>query len=277
MPIRLIAVDLDGTLLNGQNEISIRNRDAIRSAMARGVTVVIVTGRRFQSARPFVKQIDAGIIVISSNGARIGSLSGEEHYRNFLPGAVARQVIETALEYRGYAVAIFDAPGPGQLVMHDDAAPEGPVGWYMRNSRQVLVQTSDLGAAITTDPVQIMFGGPPERVAPVEAILRASGVSSLCHLTWTKYLSRDLSLLDVMNRGCSKGSALATWTRRCGIRAEEVMAVGDNQNDAEMLQFAGRPVLTANHNYDAIPPEWTVTLSNDDDGVAAAIERYVLS
>ena len=277
MAIRLIAVDLDGTLLNTQTEISARNREAIQSALSLGITVVVVTGRRFHSARPFVEQVAGDITVISSNGARIGSVCGEVYYRNFLPSAVARQVIEAAREYRGYAVAIFDVPGLGQIVMHDEAALEGPVGWYMRNSRRYLVQTSDLGAAITTDPVQVMFGGPPDRIAPVEAVLRASPVSSSCHLTWTKYLSRDLSLLDVMNRGCSKGSALATWARRCGICQEEVMAIGDNLNDAEMLQFAGCAVLTANHNYDTLPPKWTVTLSNDEDGVAAAIERFALS
>lgn len=277
MPIRLIAVDLDGTLLNAQTGISTRNREAIQSALSLGITVVVVTGRRFHSARPFVEQVAGDITIISSNGARIGSISGEVYTHNFLPSAVARQVIETAREYLEYAVAIFDVPGPGQIVMHHDAAPEGPAGWYMRNSRRYLVQTSDLSAAITTDPVQMMFGGPPDRIAPVEDVLRASPVSSSCHLTWTKYLARDLSLLDVMNRGCTKGSALANWARHCGIRPEEVMAIGDNLNDAEMLQFAGCAVLMANHNYDTIPSEWTLTLSNDEDGVAAAIERYALS
>ncbi|MGH9438064.1 MAG: HAD hydrolase family protein, partial [Terriglobia bacterium] len=247
------------------------------AAQSLGVEVVIVTGRRFHSARPFVEQVDGNLIVISSNGARIGSLAGKIYYRNFLSSAVARQVVEAASEYKGYAVVIFDVPGQGQVIMHNDAVPEGPAGWYMRNSRRYLVQTSDLAAAITSDPVQMMFGGPLERVAPVESVLRVSAVNSLCHLTWTKYLGRDVSLLDVMNRGCSKGSALAYWARQFGIQPEEVMAIGDNQNDAEMLRFAGQAVLTANHNYDVIQPGWAVTLSNDEDGVAAAIERYVLS
>ncbi len=277
MPIRLIALDLDGTLLNGQTEISRQDLAAIHAAQCMGAKVVIVTGRRFHSARPFVEQVDGSLVVISSNGARIGSLAGEVYYRNFLPSAVAQQVIEAAHEYRGYAVVIFDVPGQGQLIMHTGAVPDGPAGWYMRNSHPCLVQTSDLSAAITSDPVQVMFGGPLDQVSPIVPILRASPVHSLCNLTWTKYLGRDVSLLDVMNRGCSKGSGLAFWANQCGIEPEDVMAIGDNQNDAEMLQFAGRPVLTANHNYDVVPPGWAVTLSNNEHGVAAAIERYVLS
>src|SRR5487761_65466 len=87
MAIRLIAVDLDGTLLNTQTEISARNREAIQSALSLGITVVVVTGRRFHSARPFVEQVAGDITVISSNGARIGSVCGEVYYRNFLPSA----------------------------------------------------------------------------------------------------------------------------------------------------------------------------------------------
>lgn len=274
MPIRLIAIDLDGTLLNNQGEIPPANREAIQEAAARGLEIVIVTGRRFYSARSFVGQFANAAIVISSNGARIGSVAGEVYYRNLLNQRVAQQVVEAADGYRGYAVVIFDQPGRGQLLMSNEAVPVGPLGWYTRNSLDCVLQTADLAQAITIDPLQVMFGGPLEEIEPIGGVLEAAAARPFCHLTWTKYLARNFSLLDVMNRGCSKGSALAYWARRTNIRPQEIMAIGDNLNDLEMLQFAGRPVLMANHNLDPVPDGWAVTLSNDEGGVAEAIRRY---
>jgi Cof subfamily protein (haloacid dehalogenase superfamily) len=277
MPVRLIAVDLDGTLLGSDGEISSGNRGALAAAADQGSQVVIVTGRRYHSASRYLCELHPGTVLISSNGARIASAAGEVLYRNFLPKEVARRVIEAAPQFRGYAVAFFDVPGYGQVVVEKDAARDGPVAWYLRNSQDCVAESPSLPDAILSDPVQVMFGGPPGAIDPVEGVLRASPAAARCHLTWTKYLQRGLSLLDVLNEGCSKGSALAYWARRCGIEREEVMAIGDNQNDLEMLQFAGRPVLMRNHNYEQAPDGWSVTLSNDEDGVAEAIRRHVLS
>lgn len=276
MPIRLLAIDLDGTLLNSREEISAANRRALVEAAERGVLVVLVTGRRFHSARAFVEQIPCPLTVISSNGARVGSSSGEVLYRDFLPRQVARQVLKIAREYRPYAVAIYDVPGRGQILMQENAASEGPLSWYQLKSADCLAQVPDLEAAISTDPVQVMFGGPLERMEPVESLLHASAAGSSVHLTWTKYFTRNISILDCMNEGCSKGRALAFWAERCGIDSREVMAIGDNDNDLEMLQFSGQPVLMGNSTPGLGRDGWPVTLSNDQDGVAAAIESYVL-
>ncbi len=276
MPIRLIAIDLDGTLLDSRSEISSANRQAVADASARGVQVVIVTGRRFHSARPFVAELPCPVTVISSNGARIATSSGEVLYRNFLPSSVARQVLRTAHDYRSYAVVIFDVVGRGQVMMHQDAVPEGPLGWYLKSAPECLAQVADFDSAITDDPIQVLFGGPPSRITPLEPLLRGSAEISSVHLTWTKYPARDTYLLDVMNKGCSKGSTLALWARRHGIESSEVMAIGDNFNDLEMLEFAGRPVVMGNSIPDLAKDHWMVARSNDEDGVAHAIETYAL-
>jgi Cof subfamily protein (haloacid dehalogenase superfamily) len=276
MPIRLVAIDLDGTLLTSRWEVSSANCQALVAATERGVQVVVVTGRRLHSARPFVERISCPITLITSNGALIGTASGEVLYRDFLPRAVARQVLEVTRAYRPYAVAIFDVPGHGQVTMQDNAILEGPLGWYVRTAPDCLRIVPDLEAALPTDPIQVMLGGPPARLEPAEQVLRASPVGAAVHLTWTKYLTRGISLLDIMNRGCSKARALRFWAERCGIAASEVMAIGDNFNDLEMLEFAGQPVLMANRCAGLDRPGWPLTLSNDHDGVAAAIQAYVL-
>jgi len=277
MPTRLIAVDLDGTLLNSRQEISPANREALTAAAERGIEIVVVTGRRYHSARPFVDQIPCPVTVISSNGARIGTSSGEVFRRDFLPRSVARQVLEVAHELRAYTVVIFDVEGRGQVVMHHDAVPESPLGWYLRNNPGSLAQVQDLGASLVEDTIQVMFGGPPDRIEPIEPVLRNSSIAPSIHLTWTKYPARNVSLLDCLNRGCSKGRALALWAERCGIHPSEVMAIGDNYNDFEMLEFAGQPVLMSNGCEGLGHERWRITLSNDEDGVAAAVRNYALN
>ena len=276
MSIRLVAIDLDGTLLNSRREISEGNRRALLEAVEREVQVVIVTGRRFHSALPLVSQIPCLVTLITSNGALIADSSGEVLHRDFLPRDVAQQVLEFAREYRPYSVAIFHTPGYGQVTMQDNAVDEGPLGWYTQTSAHCLRLVPDLEAALDRDPIQIMIGGPHARIEPAEMLLAESPIRSSIHLTWTKYLTTKISILDVMNRGCSKGRALKIWAERCGIHPGEVMAVGDNLNDLEMLQYAGLPVLMGNHCPELDRPDWTLTLPNDEDGVAAAIRRYIL-
>ena len=277
MPIRLVAIDLDGTLLNSRREISEGNRRALLEAVEREVQVVIVTGRRFHSALPLVSQIPCLVTLITSNGALIADSSGEVLHRDFLSRDVAKQVLEFAREYRPYSVAIFHTPGYGQVTMQDNAVDEGPLGWYVQTSAHCLRLVPDLEAALDTDPIQVMIGGPPAQIEPAEMLLAESPIRSSIHLTWTKYLTTNISILDVMNRGCSKGRALKIWAERCGIQPGEVMAVGDNFNDLEMLQYAGLPVLMGNHCPELHRPDWPLTLPNDEDGVAAAIRRYVLA
>ncbi len=276
MSIRLVAIDLDGTLLNSRREVSDRNRRALLEAVERDVQVVIVTGRRYHSALPLISLIPCPLTLITSNGALIANSSGEVLHRDFLPGKVAQQVLEVAYEYRAYSVVIFHTPGCGQVTMQDNAVDEGPLGWYLKTSPQGLRLVPDLEAALDTDPIQVMIGGPPARIQPAELLLAESPVRSSVHLTWTKYLTTNISILDVMNRGCSKGRALKIWAERCGIEPGEVMALGDNFNDVEMLQYAGFPVLMGNHCPELQRPDWTLTLPNDEDGVAAAIRDYVL-
>ena len=276
MSIRLVAVDLDGTLLNSRREISEGNRRALLQAVERNVQVVIVTGRRFHSALPLVSQVPCLVTLITSNGALIANSSGEVFHRDFLPRQVAQQVLAAARPYRPYSVAIFHIPGYGQVTLQDNAAEDGPLGWYTQNSPQCLRLVPDLEAALDCDPIQVMIGGPPARIEPAEKLLVESPVQSSVHLTWTKYLTTNISILDVMNRGCSKGHALKIWGEQCGIQPGEVMAIGDNFNDLEMLQYAGLPILMGNHCPELCRPDWTLTLPNDQDGVAAAIRKYVL-
>lgn len=276
MPIRVIAVDLDGTLLNSNLEISQTNRQALAAASARGIRIVIITGRRYHSARPLLDSLSFPVTLVTSNGAVIRTLSGDLLHHKFLPREVAVQALEAAIDYRPYAVAIFDNPGLGQVMMQQDASPDGPLRWYLKTAPDYLMQVADLPAALPGDPIQVMFGGAPAFLEPLEHLLRTSSAGRSVHLTWTKYFERDISLLDVMNLGCSKASGLQWLLEQMDCNASEVMAIGDNYNDLEMLQMAGCPVLMGNCSPGLAGDGWHLTHSNDQDGVAAAIHNLVL-
>jgi 5-amino-6-(5-phospho-D-ribitylamino)uracil phosphatase len=279
MPIRLIAVDLDGTLLSANAHISPANREALRAAAERKIEIAIVTGRRFHSARSLLTPLGFPLTLISSNGARISSLDGEACHRNFLPAGVARRVLSATPQFRPYAVVIYDIPGEGQVMMQHDASLDGPLGWYRKNAPEALREVPDLEAATQpdcADVIQVLFSGPPLLIEPAAPLLAASPLASHLNLTWTRYPARNTVLLDVMNRGCTKGAALRIWATRRGIDASEIMAVGDNHNDREMLEFAGLPVVMGNAEPGVCGDGWAVTLSNDEDGVAAAVRQFCL-
>jgi Cof subfamily protein (haloacid dehalogenase superfamily) len=276
MPIRLLAVDLDGTLLNSNSELSPRNRQALARASAHGVEIAIATGRRMHAARRYVEQIPCPVTLMSSNGAMTTSSSGEVFFRHFLGRESALEVLASTREFRPYAAVLFDIPGRGQILMQECAIPEGPLGWYQKTSSHLVQLEADLEYEFPMDPIQVLFGGPPALMEEVEPLITASRAAARIHLSWTKYLARNISLIDIMTQGCSKGAALARWAKHRGYLPTEIMAVGDNHNDLEMLQFAGCPVIMANHSAGLATDGWHTTLANDEDGVAAAIDAHIL-
>lgn len=276
MPIRLIAMDIDGTLLDNRHELPDANRDAILEAHSRGVEIVLVTGRRFDFARPISERIPCEIALIINNGALIKTKDGETHLRRLLPRAIAQEVLRATHEFRTGAAVVFDRPRENQLIFeHIDWNDPVSGGYYQRN-REYIAECTPLESCLTEDPIQVMFVGFVARMRAALGIVRNMDCSPQFALAHTEYEHRDLSILDVISSGSSKGAALAEWARRRGVARDEVMALGDNWNDRDMLEFAGLPVVMGNSVAELKSLGWPVTLSNDDCGVAAAIRKYVL-
>ncbi|HXA78860.1 MAG TPA: Cof-type HAD-IIB family hydrolase [Candidatus Acidoferrales bacterium] len=277
MPIQLIAMDLDGTLLDGQSLLSVENARAIAEATARGIEIVIVTGRRYDSARAIADELACDAHLIVSNGALIKSAAGETHFRQLLPAATARKVLDGTAEFRSCAGVIFDRPFAKQIVF-ERVDWDGPfVGGYLRRHREHVAEITPLTACLDEDdPVEILFLDNCERINCAKKALEALPIVREFTLALTEYPHRNLSMLDVLALGVNKGVALAELARRLGIPRENVMAIGDNWNDREMLEYAGLPVVMGN----CVPAlkafGWSVTLSNEQAGVAKAIDRHVL-
>jgi hypothetical protein len=275
--IRLLAVDIDGTLLDSHFQLSSANREALQAAHQQGIEILLVTGRRYSFARPIAEQLGIELTLVASNGAVIKSLQGETLSRQLLPRQKARAVLAAAGLYRDSALLLFDREGMGQIVVERLDPAFAPVQGYFERNRRYLQQVARLEDALADeDPIQVLFVGPitpmRELAKQLEGLVTADAIA----VTRAEYAARDLTLLDVLEVGCSKGTALAAWTKRRGLRREQVMAIGDNWNDREMLAFAGLPVLMANSDPVLLEPGWQLTTSNDKSGVAAAIEKYLL-
>jgi Cof subfamily protein (haloacid dehalogenase superfamily) len=277
LAIRLIAMDIDGTLLDSQSRLPEENTRAIVEAASRGIEIALVTGRRFDFARAIADALPCDLHMIVSNGALTKSKSGETHQRLLLPIETARSVLQATPEFRAHAGVLFDRPLADQVIFERIDWDEPLRGDYFRRNRKHIAEVSPLTACLNgEDPVQVMFTGPCERMRQAKSLLEALPIRSEYALALTEYEHRDLSILDVLRRGVTKGAALARWAEHRGIARENVMAIGDNWNDREMLEYAGLAVVMGNCVPGLRPLGWTLTLSNDECGVADAIRKYVL-
>ncbi len=271
-PIRLLATDIDGTLLNPQFQISDRDLAALRRAHAAGIEIVVVTGRRHTFALPIVNQLGFDLWLISSNGAVTRSLSGETFHRDLMPVETCRRLCAAMQEFRGNTVLTFDKETKGTLVLERLDELSLSIQRWLEKNMQYIDFVIPIERALVTDPIQAMFCGSMERMKPALRKLQSSGLEGMVTILRTEYPERDLSMIDVLNAGCSKGRALERWAAHRGYRREQVMAVGDNHNDVEMLEFAGHPVIMGNACEELRGRGWRVTGSNGACGLADAIE-----
>ena len=271
--IRLLAADIDGTILNPQFEISPADLAAIRRAHEDGIEAILVTGRRHRFALAIAEQLGFDLWIISSNGAITRSLSGETFHRDMLPARTAQQLCSLMREFRGSTVLTFDTDDKGAIVLEHMDELNGSIRRWLEKNIQYIDFVVPLEDSLSRDPVQAMFCGKISRMKQARQVLAASPLEQEITVLRTEYPVRDLSIVDVLNLGCSKGHALKRWADYRGIHREEVMAIGDNFNDIEMLDFAGMPFIMGNAAEELRNRGWSVTLRNDENGVAAAIEQ----
>jgi hypothetical protein len=273
--VRLIAIDIDGTLLDSKAQISPANLEALRRAREAGVEIALVTGRRHRFALPVAELLGFDLWIISSNGAVTRSTSGESFHRDLMPQATAIKICRYMPEFRDHLVITFDREGMGAIVCENHERLYGVIQRWMEKNAPYIEYVSPIEKALTEDPIQAMFCGPVEMMQRVQQRLLDCDFAHEFTVLRTQYDHRDLTIVDILNTGCSKGHALERWASHRGISRSQVMAIGDNYNDVEMLTFAGHPVIMGNASDDLKQNGWTITLHNDESGVAAAIEQVL--
>jgi len=277
MPIRFIALDIDGTLLNSHFEVSAANRAAIAEATRRGVEVALVTGRRFDFALPVAEQIDAPLTMIVNNGAVVRTKDRKTLLRHLLSRATAKKVIQATEAWREATAVVFDRPQANQVILQSINWEDPKRGGYYARNRAFLAEANPLEKCLDEDPIQVMYTGSVAMMREAEQALRHVQFAEQFNLAATVYEDRDFAMIDVIHPSVTKGTTLAEWTQARGVPPGEILAIGDNHNDLEMLCFAGVPVVMGNCVPELKQRGWHITGSNDEDGVAAAIERFALA
>ena len=274
--VRLIALDIDGTLLDSSFSIPKANLEAIASAVEQGIEVVLVTGRRFDFALPIAWELPSPLTMIVNNGALVKSKDGATHLRHLLPVDTARKILELMDEYRKDAAVVFDRPRARQIIyeMIDWEDPRRRP--YLLRNVDYIAEVCPIEDCLTEDPIQVMYAGSVDAMRQAESRLRAAANREAYALAVTYYESRDFGMVDIIHPRCSKGATLAEWAERRSIGRGEIMAIGDNFNDREMLEYAGLPIVMGNGIPELKAMGWRETLTNDEAGVAAAIHQYAL-
>ncbi|WP_184214295.1 Cof-type HAD-IIB family hydrolase [Granulicella aggregans] len=302
----MIAIDVDGTLLGAEGKVSARNKAALQAANEAGIHVVIATGRRHSYAMKVLRSLNlhGEQALVSSNGAVTRTVGARLIDRTFLTLPTSLWLCEHLAEFRNALVVTFDMVQPdgedarGSLVVEELADLHGSIGKWMEANSPYIEQSVPIEDALLranaagNAPIQMMVCGTIERMRRAEArLLEHPGVFSAgvsapelledaeVALSRTEYPERDLSLLDILPAGCSKGVALLRLAASLGIEANEMMAIGDNWNDLSMLEIAGWPVLMGNAPEDlkemARARGWTIGAHHLEDGVADAIDEVL--
>ena len=282
--IQLIGIDVDGTLLDSEGRLPDENRDAIHAAIAAGVHVALVTGRSYPFARPVAVTLPSSISLIVSNGAVERGMDGSTFARRLLDRRVARRVLHAMRDYRDSTALVFDRDAERQVVFETmDWDHPGRQKYWSRNNSHI-AKSVPLEDALTEDPIQVMFNGSVGTMRPLAELLRgqarvhaaSEGEVLEYSVLMTEYVHRDFTLVDVTSPEATKGHALAWRAEQMGLKPDEVMAIGDNFNDLEMLEFAGTPVVMGNSVEELKARGWHVTGHQNEAGVAQAIDRFIL-
>jgi Cof subfamily protein (haloacid dehalogenase superfamily) len=279
-PIRLVAIDMDGTLLPTTSQyVSERNAQVLRTAQQAGVTVAIATGRRLAYATPLLEGLGlrADTPLIASNGAVTCTLGGDLIDQSHLQARVARGLCGLLRSF-GTVVFTFSRPGRSELVLEDLEQAHGRIAMWVEANRNAIEVVRPLECALPDgdDPIQGMAAGSVEKMKEAEQALKASEWCADCDCVRTEYPARDISILDLVPPGVSKGWALERLAASLGVDRKETMAIGDNWNDVCMLEWAGQGIVMANAAAElralAKMRGWKQAPSNDADGVAIVLE-----
>lgn len=266
MKYKLLVLDLDGTLTNSKKEISLRNRETLLQAQKQGIKLVLASGRPTYGIAPLADELEMdkfGGYILSYNGGEIIDWKSKGMlFAKLLPDQVVPQLYECAAKHQ-VAILTYDK----ECIVTE--TPDDP---YVKkeaflNKMQIRPSQHFLDD-ITLPLPKCLIVGEPERLIPIE-----SELSVLLQGQISVYRSEPF-FLELVPQGIDKAQSLAVLLDTLGVSREEMMAIGDGYNDLSMIQFAGMGIAMGNAQKPVKKAARWITLSNDEDGVAVAVERF---
>src|SRR5262245_20764717 len=274
MRYRMLVVDVDGTLVGRDRHVSPRVRAAVRAALEAGALVTLATGRWFRSAQPIAAELGLELPIILHNGALVkDSLTGEVLDHCHLPLAMARAAIGL-IERHGLQPIDYENAFGGELMVAGPAELDSPAtARYLSTKEIALRRVGPGGLALTDDPLELVVADTAERADPLLVELARGPWRTVTSMST---LVPEARFVEILNPDCSKTNAIRHLAGRCGVDLAEVMAVGDNFNDLDMIEAAGLGVAMGNAPAEVRARADWVAPPVEEDGLAVAIERFVL-
>jgi len=264
MAIKLVAVDMDDTLLDGTLQVSPRTCEAIRKAQEQGVVVTIATGRMFTSALPFAKQLNIQAPLITYNGGMIRyPISKKMVFHKTIEADVAGKIVEL-FRQRGWYL---------QSYMNDELYVIERSEKAKSYEKFANVKAVAVGAkfySMKHEPTKMLSLAEPHEIQQIQEIVNAQFRDDVFATT------SKSTFLELTHPSVNKGHALSVLAAKLNISREEVMAIGDSNNDYPMIEYAGFGVAMGNASARVKEIAQAVTAHNNAHGVAEAIEKYVL-
>lgn len=266
--IRLIVVDIDGTLLNSRHELSARTEAALRAAMARGVQVMLATGKTRASALDIIAQLGLATPGIFTQGLTVYNGDGTLRSQTTLDPAIARRVI-TFAEDRGFDVVAYAGT---QLLVRARTDGDAMLARYGEPAVQVVGPLQNILDSLPVNKVVLMNLSDVRRVRALrwQLTMQLDGTARMVQANVPQ-------MVEVLPPGVSKGTALKALLRDLNLEPRHVLALGDGENDIEMVRLAGVGVAMGNAEAHLKAAADHVVATNDNDGVAEAVERFVLA
>lgn len=263
-PIAVVAVDMDDTLLNNRLEIGPRTERAIAAVRELGVKVVLATGRMYCSARPYALRLRLHGPIIAYNGALVKTVAGKVLSHRPLPLEVARDVLERAVE-EGWSLHAYVDDRMFVSEIND------AVRYYMSISGRPAYPVGDLREFLETDPTKLLIvtETPEEALELRDELQRWMGHRMQVSISKARFV-------ELTRLGVSKATALEDVAQYYQVPLSRIMAIGDGFNDLDMIRAAGLGVAVANAPAEVREAADHVTSSNEEEGVALALERWVL-
>lgn len=264
MRYRLLVTDVDGTLLPADRQVPPAVRDAVRAVQARGVRVCLATGRMWNSVRPYLEAVGADSPVVLYNGAVVYDFDrGRVLQRHTLDPEALRAALEVIQEFRDVRPHLFTDDR-----VYVDRQDEQSRAYLERDGIRA-EEVGDLLKHLPPDPVKVLVVGEPARLVELDQELgrRAGRV---------RRVFSERNFLEILPEGVSKGTALQTVCAHLGIPADQVVAVGDNPNDLEMLDAAGVGVAVSGGHPAVRAAADYVTRSGPGQAIVEVVERFFL-
>ncbi len=277
MKYRLVALDIDGTLLNSDGEIPLDNIATIQATISRGVQVVLFTGRRLATAQRVRQQLNLHSPMVVHNGALIASADGFDPVARFyLNHHTAREVLTMSHSLVSLLVLHVEDEADGLMVVHPASMQNPILQTYLSKNHQRIITTESLPDFVTPQLIQMMFAGDLSQLENAETQLEQIPADIKPHIAKSCYPARNFGIMDILDRNCSKGKALHFLAQQMGVQPRQILAIGDNHNDLDMLDYAGTGVVVENSVSEIKNDRYYLTGSNDHAGVAQALRRLIL-